>query len=137
VSSTQNQAASSRDAALSPSAEQVDFLLKYPDATPFVMVNLLKFKGQAGAQRYWEEYAPRISEILRAAGGRELWKGRAERLIIGAAPHDWDALWLVRWPSKQAFFEMMNHPDFAQTQEIRISSLESMALILTSEFAHE
>ena len=43
----------------------------------------------------------------------------------------------MRWPSKQAFFEMMNHADFAQTQEVRVSSLDAMALILTSEFAHE
>ena len=54
-------------------------------------------------------------------------------MIVGAASHDWDGIWLVRWPSKKAFLDMMNHPNFPATQEIRVSSLEAMALILTSE----
>jgi hypothetical protein len=36
---------------LSPTLEQIALLSAYPDSTPFVMVNLLKFKGQVGAQR--------------------------------------------------------------------------------------
>ncbi len=118
---------------LSPTPEQIALLSAYPDSTPFVMVNLLKFKGQVGTQRYWREYARRVTEILASAGGQVLFNGHAEHLIIGAAPHNWDGIWLVRWPSKKAFCDMMNHPDFPATQEIRVSSLEAMALILTSE----
>ncbi len=36
---------------LSPTAEQVALVAAYPGAPPFVMVNLLKFKGQVGRQR--------------------------------------------------------------------------------------
>jgi len=43
---------------LSPTPEQVALVAAYPDAPPFVMVNLLKFKGRVGADRYWGEYSP-------------------------------------------------------------------------------
>jgi uncharacterized protein (DUF1330 family) len=120
---------------LSPTAEQMALLAGYPDETPFVMVNLLRFKGKAGEERYWQEYAPRVSEILREAGGTEVFEGSTEHLIIGTPTEHWDAVWLVRWPSKAAFFRMANHPDFAATQAIRVSSLDSIALLLTSERA--
>jgi len=119
--------------ALSPTYEQLGLLLNYPEGTPFAMVNLLKFNRPDGAARYWGEYVPGVGEPVRAAGGKEVWKGRVEHLLIGAAPPDWDAVWLVGWPSKQAFLAMMNHPDFAATQDIRASSLQAMAFLLASE----
>lgn len=119
---------------LSPSAEQLALLAAYPDDQPFVMVNLLKFKGAAGAQRYLNEYEPAVRPIMETAGGRDVWKGKAEHVIIGAPPHDWDAVWLVRWPSKAAFFAMVTHPDFAASQEIRVASLNAITLLLSSEY---
>lgn len=119
--------------AVNPTAEQLALVAAYPENTPFVMCNLLKFDGTAGAARYWNEYAPAVTPILEAAGGRTVWKGRAEHLLIGGPPHDWDAVWLARWPSKTEFLAMMAHPDFPASQEIRISSLTRMALILMTE----
>lgn len=120
---------------LSPTADQMSLLAAYPDDAPFVMVNLLRFKGATGAERYLREYEPAVRPLMEAAGGRDVWKGRAEHVIIGAAPHDWDAVWLVRWPSKAAFFSMVMHPDFAATQEVRIASLDAMTLLLTTEYS--
>jgi uncharacterized protein (DUF1330 family) len=108
-------------------------LSSYPESKPFVMVNLLKFKGQTDEERYSQDYAPRVTKLLVAAGGTVLYEGRVEHLVIGAPPNDWDAVWLVRWPSKAAFFLMANHPDFAATQETRVSSLDAIALLLTAE----
>ena len=118
---------------LSPTADQMALLAGYPDDRPFVMVNLLKYRGAAGAERYLKEYEPAVRPIMEAAGGRDIWRGRAEHVIIGGAPHDWDAVWLVRWPSKAAFFAMVTHPDFAATQEIRVASLDAITLLLSSE----
>ena len=119
---------------LSPTGEQMAMLAAYPDDKPFVMVNLLKYKGAAGAERYLKEYEPAVRPIMQAAGGRDVWKGKAEHLIIGAAPHDWDAVWLVSWPSKAAFFAMVTDPGFAATQEIRVASLDAITLLLSSEY---
>lgn len=121
------------DRTVDPTPDQIALILEYPEASPFVMVNLLKFKGAAGTALYWDEYAPRVTPLLDGAGGVTLWKGRAEHLIIGGPPNDWDAVWLVRWPSKAHFLGMMSHPDFSATQEFRVRALERMALILTSE----
>lgn len=119
--------------AVNPTAEQLSLVAAYPENLPFVMCNLLKFDGAAGAARYWQEYAPAITPILEAAGGVTVWKGKAEHLVIGTAPHDWDSVWLVRWPSKSHFLAMMQHPDFPASQEVRVASLSRMALILMSE----
>jgi uncharacterized protein (DUF1330 family) len=99
------------------------------------MVNLLRFKGKSGRERYWREYAPRVSAILRDAGGSEMFEGETQHLVIGTPSEHWDAVWLVRWPSKEAFFRMVNHPDFPATQEVRVSSLDCIALLPTSERA--
>lgn len=119
---------------LSPTAEQMALLAAYPDDKPFVMVNLLKYNGATGAERYLKEYEPAVRPIMEAAGGRDVWKGKAEHIIIGSAPHDWDAVWLVRWPSKAAFFAMVMHPDFAATQEIRVASLDAITLLLSVDY---
>ena len=120
--------------ALSPTPDQMALLAAYPDDRPFVMVNLLKYKGASGAERYLREYEPAVRPIMEAAGGRDVWKGKAEHLIIGAAPHDWDAVWLVSWPSRAAFFAMVTDPGFAATQEIRVASLDAITLLLSSEY---
>jgi hypothetical protein len=119
---------------LSPTPEQMALLAAYPDDKPFVMVNLLRYKGASGAERYLREYEPAVRPIMEAAGGRDVWKGKAEHVIIGGPPHDWDAVWLVRWPSKAAFFAMVMHPDFAASQEIRVASLDAITLLLSSEY---
>jgi uncharacterized protein (DUF1330 family) len=119
--------------ATNPTETQLALLAAYPDDAPFVMCNLLKFAGSEGARRYWEEYAPQVTPLAESAGGTTIARGAVRHLIIGAAPHDWDAVWLVRWPSKAHFLAMMNHPDFPATQEIRVGALERMALLLMTE----
>jgi len=121
------------DTAVDPTPDQLALVAGFPEETPFVMCNLLKFAGPEGARRYWEEYTPRVTPLAEAAGGRTITKGEVRHLIIGAAPHDWDAVWLVRWPSKAHFLAMMSHPDFPGTQEIRVRALERMALLLVQE----
>ena len=120
------------DRSLDPTPEQIALLAAYPDDAPFVMVNLLKFVRPNGARRYWDEYAPRVTPLMEAAGGVTVYKGSVQHLIIGTAPNDWDAVWLVRWPTKSHFLAMMSHPDFPASQEIRVSALERMTLMLTA-----
>ena len=123
----------STDRAVNPTPDQLALVAGFPEGAPFVMCNLLKFAGPAGARRYWEEYAPQVTPLAEGAGGTTITKGAVRHLVIGAAPHDWDGVWLVRWPSKAHFLAMMNHPDFPATQEIRVSALERMALLLFTE----
>jgi len=125
----------SADGAVNPTPDQLALVAGFPDDTPFVMCNLLKFAGPDGARRYWEEYAPQVTPLAEAAGGKTVTKGEVQHLIIGAAPHDWDAVWLVRWPGKAHFLAMINHPDFPATQEIRVRALERMALLLLTELS--
>lgn len=123
------------DRTVDPTPEQIAQIAAYPDDSPFVMVNLLKFTRPDGARRYWQDYAPAVTPLMESAGGVTVYKGSVRHLIIGAAPNDWDAVWLVRWPSKAHFLAMMSHPGFPATQEVRVQALERMALILTSEQA--
>ena len=121
------------DQTVDPTPEQIALVATYPDSSPFVMVNLLKFARPDGARRYWQEYAPAVTTLMEAAGGVTIYKGSVRHLIIGAAPNDWDAVWLVRWQAKSQFLTMMSHPDFPASQAIRVSALERMALLLTTE----
>lgn len=113
-----------------------------PDNTPIVMLNLLKFrevaeyKGQPADYSGREAYR-RYSEIalqkLAQIGARVTYVGDMKATLIGPESEQWDEVLLVRYPSKQAFFGMMQQPDFFEATRHRTAALADSRLIATVE----
>lgn len=100
-----------------------------PDGGPFIMLNLLKFRGKEGLASY-EIYAREATRILGEIGARAVYLGRAEELLQGDEP--WDAVLLVQYPSKKAFLEMIARPDYQAAHTRREDALERAVLYATS-----
>ena len=94
---------------------------------PIVMVNLLRFVPDGGAQSY-ARYIQAALPFLENVGGCVRYLGDAVATVIGG--EEWDEVMLVEYPSRQAFFEMVGDPDYPA--DLRASALLDSRLICTT-----
>lgn len=124
--------------AIKPNKAQFLELMEAPDEGPVTMLNLLKFKAQSeasggsGASEY-AKYGDAAVQMVEARGGKVLWMGRADQILIGDASEGWDSVALVQYPSRKAFLEMVSTPEYEQAHEHRESGLERTVLIACTE----
>src|SRR6187401_39180 len=98
--------------AITPNKDQFVELAGAPDTGPVVMLNMLKFKAgadesgaESGAEAY-RKYGEAAVQMVEARGGKVLWAGHADQILIGDPAEDWDSVALVQYPSRKAFIEM-------------------------------
>ena len=123
--------------AIRPNKAQFVELMEAPDEGPVVMLNLLKFKaadgqGGRGADEY-AKYGEAAVEMVEARGGKVLWMGRADQILIGDPAEDWDSVALVQYPSRKDFVEMVSTPEYEKAHEHRESGLARTVLIACTE----
>jgi uncharacterized protein (DUF1330 family) len=104
------------------------------DGGPVVMLNLLKFKDGEGSREYGK-YGDSASKMVEALGGRVIYVGRCDQVLIGDAAEGWDAIALVEYPSRQAFIEMVSRKDYQSAHEHREAGLERTVLLATTPTA--
>jgi uncharacterized protein (DUF1330 family) len=101
---------------------------------PIVMLNLLKFKVKAqgeegtGAEAYGR-YGSSVVKMIEAFGGKVLWSGRPESVLIGDSADEWDAVALVQYPSPKALFDMGLTSEYQEIHKHREAGLERTVLI--------
>ncbi len=123
-----------------PQPEQFKQLMEGPEDAPVVMVNLLKFKGRAdgsnvgmsGAESYMK-YGEQMKKFVESKGGRFIWSGRVDSMVIGESDADFDVVALVEYPSRRAFVEIATSDHVATIGEDRKMGLEGQWLIATTE----
>ena len=119
---------------ISPDESQIRELVNRIDDGPVVMVNLLKFRSvamgmtESGAESY-ARYAKAVTGLIEDFGGRTLWRGKADQVLIGDSNQDWDMAVLVEYPTRRAFLEMVNLPEYQKIHEDREAGLERTSLI--------
>ena len=113
---------------ITPNLDQFQALVAAAsDDGPVVMLNLLKFK-EGGAESY-ERYGDAAIGMVEERGGRLLWSGRAEQILIGDPAADWDVVALVEYPSRGAFIEMVSSPDYLAAHADRDAALERTIVV--------
>ena len=129
---------------IGPTKEQIQALLDSDLEAPVVMLNLLKFAERAagdggngdGAQSgrdSYTRYGDRVRSMLEKVGGRILWQGRADSVVIGGDADNWDAVILVEYPSRRAFIEMTSSPKYEEVSKDRTAGLADSRLIAMTE----
>jgi len=103
-------------------------LARNPQENPVVMLNLLKFKGAEGQASY-ARYAKEAGQFVTAVGGKVLYLGKPDELLNGE--ERWDLLMLVQYPSRKAFIQMINNPDYLKTHQFREEGVEQAVLYAT------
>ena len=106
---------------------------------PIEMLNLVRFRshaaypgghalagaGLSGAQAY-SNYGRESGHVLKKVGGRILWRGGFETVLIGPADEAWDAVFIARYPTAHAFLAMVSDPDY------QVAVVHRQAAVLTS-----
>ena len=92
---------------------------------PVLMLNLLGFRPDGGAERYGE-YARAVAPLLERAGARILAAGLGSAALIGT--DGWDAVALVEYPTRGAFLEMVSSPEYLEIAQLRTEALERSEL---------
>lgn len=118
---------------IEPTGEQIRELLDSAQQGPVVMLNLLKFKADGGEATY-RRYGEAVLPIVGKLGGRLLWQGRADSVVIGDAAADgWDAVALVEYPSRQAFIAMVSSAEYQAIAGLRSDALVDSRLIASTQ----
>lgn len=119
---------------ITPNAEQFRELATSAETGPVVMLNLLKFKpraddGQSSGGAEYRRYGDAAVEMIEARGGKVLWSGRADQILIGDPDENWDAVVLVQYPSRQAFVEMVTSDSYNEAHTHREGGLERTVVV--------
>jgi uncharacterized protein (DUF1330 family) len=124
---------------IGPTKEQIKALVESDLESPVVMLNLLKFAERTGGdgagsgRDSYARYGDRVRSMLEQVGGRILWQGRGDSVVIGGDADDWDAVILVEYPSRKAFIEMTSSPKYGDVSKDRTAGLADSRLIAMTE----
>jgi uncharacterized protein (DUF1330 family) len=127
---------------IAPTKDQIQALLESDLDAPVVMLNLLKFAERSGSENgnegasgrdSYARYGDRVRSLLEKVGGRILWQGRADSVVIGGEADDWDAVILVEYPSRRSFLEMTSSPKYEDVSKDRTAGLADSRLIAMTE----
>jgi uncharacterized protein (DUF1330 family) len=87
---------------------------------PVTMLNLLEFVVEGGRERY-AEYGEAVAPLLEKAGGRVIFAGEGNPVLIGEG--SWDMVLLVEYPHRKAFIEMIGSEDYLAIAHLRTEAL--------------
>jgi uncharacterized protein (DUF1330 family) len=133
--------------AITPTREQFTEFAHGTRDGEIVMINLLHFarpdeapeaasaggasgeSGTTGAAAY-ADYTDQVIKMVEARGGRLLWVGRPEHVLIGDSEgDDWDMVALVSYPSRSAFIDMVTSPKYEEAHTHRERGLDRTVLL--------
>lgn len=96
-----------------------------------VMLNLLRFVpgGESGYDDYLRHFGPTSA----AHGAEVVYYGRGDTALVAEDGQAWDAVLLVRYPSRRAFSEMVRDPAYQTGSRLRSDVLVEAVLQPTVE----
>ena len=100
---------------------------------PVVMLNLLRFRD--GGRASYEAYVAEFRDKAAPYGAEVLYVGDGSTTLVAEAGQDWDAVLLVRYPSRQAFSDMVRDPAYQPAPNLRTKGLEEAAWQATVPWA--
>ena len=130
--------------AITPTREQFTEFAHGTRDGEIVMINLLHFaKGDtdpapdskdttapstgAGAYR---DYSDQVVKMVESRGGKVIWTGRPENVLIGdTEKDDWDLVALVSYPSRAAFIDMVTSSSYREAHTHRERGLDRTVLL--------
>ena len=115
--------------AIDPRGADLKRLLQEDPGGPVVMLNLLRFVE--GGRASYDEYARRIQPFLARVGGVIIYAGDGSTALVAEQGQAWDAVLLVRYPTRKAFSQMVADPEYQQITGLRTRALSEAVLQAT------
>jgi uncharacterized protein (DUF1330 family) len=123
-----------------PHREALTELTRLPDTGPVVMLNMLRFRAQAeypdgseyapcSGREAYRRYTKEAARYFEPLGGRLVWLGGVERVLIGPEQEPWDEVFLAQYPSRRAFVQMVTDRDYLAITVHRTAALTDSRLV--------
>lgn len=112
-----------------PAGQDLKRYLTDDPGGPVVMLNLLKYRP--GGERSYHAYSAALEEYLPSIGAEVLYVGDCSTTLVAPTTWDWDALLIVRYPSRQAFSAMVADPSYQSVTHLRTEALTEAVLQAT------
>lgn len=116
--------------AIDPQGSDLKRFVAEDPGGPVVMLNLLRFVD-GGAERY-AEYARAVAPFLAKVGGELVYGGEGATALVAESGQAWDAVLLVRYPSRAAFLAMVGDPEYQRITHLRSEALSEAVLQATT-----
>ena len=127
--------------AVTPNEEQLAGFLEGDTETPIKMVNLLTFKDKAeyadgretnlSGKEAYEIYATEVQGHLEKVGGKSIFFGEVQRLMLGEVEELWNWVAIAEYPSRKAMLEMIMNSEYQKSEEHRSAGLAGQLNIET------
>ncbi|MBX3514011.1 MAG: DUF1330 domain-containing protein [Xanthobacteraceae bacterium] len=104
---------------------------------PIQMLNLVQLRAVAnyadgrkatGAEAY-AAYGRESGPVFERLGGKIIWQGKFELMLIGPQSERWDHCFIAQYPSVQAFVDMLRDPVYREAVKHRQAAVEDSRLI--------
>lgn len=108
-----------------------------PRDHPVEMLNLVALHSEAryedghqatGAEAY-AAYGRDSAPVLARVGGEVIWSGDPQLMLIGPSDEVWDVAFVARYPSGQAFLDMVYDPEYQEAVKHRQAAVRTSRLI--------
>ena len=115
--------------AVDPRGADLKRLLAEDPGGPVVMLNLLRYRE--GGRPSYESYVREIARFLDRYGAEVVYVGDGSTALVAEDGQAWDTVLLVRYPTRQAFSDMVADPEYQQITALRTSALTEAVLQAT------
>lgn len=104
---------------------------------PIQMLNLVQLRAVAnyadgrkatGVEAY-AAYGRESGPVFERLGGKIIWQGKFELMLIGPQSERWDHCFIAQYPSVQAFVDMLRDPVYREAVKHRQAAVEDSRLI--------
>jgi len=104
---------------------------------PIHMLNLVKLRDkaeyedgrEASGKEAYAAYGEESAPVFARLGGKIVWRGAQEMVVIGPSDEHWDLCFIAEYPSPQAFVEMLGDPDYRKAMPHRQAAVADSRLI--------
>lgn len=124
-----------------PGREHFEAFKALPRDTPILMLNLIRLRADAAypdgrggsGKAAYAAYSRESGPVFQRVGGRIVWRGRPEQVVIGPPEERWDIAFIARYPTAAAFLEMVTDPGYRLAVVHRQAAVDDSRLVRLAE----
>ncbi|MEY8828036.1 DUF1330 domain-containing protein [Sedimentitalea sp. XS_ASV28] len=104
---------------------------------PVHMLNLVRLRAQAeyedgsvaSGREAYASYGRLSAPVFARVGGRIVWRGSLEQVVIGPQDEQWDLCFIAEYPQPGAFLEMLKDAEYRAAMVHRQAAVADSRLI--------
>jgi len=123
-----------------PTRERFALFRDLPRSGPIHMLNLVRFRARAAypdgreatGREAYAAYGRDSGPVFTRLGGKIIWRGDFQFMLIGPEEERWDEVFIAQYPSADAFIEMLRDPVYREAVKHRQAAVDDSRLIRLS-----